>query len=680
MRMNLFSRCLVTLGSCAVASLATALGQESVPPTGATETTESEAASEGVSPVRAPQALEDLSANLDRPAPFLLATDIDGRSFNLRQYAAGQPVVVALTSTTCPLCRKFGPTLAELEQQFQKRGIKFVYVVSIATDPLDDVRRMRDELGWSGPVLLDRNQELVQALAADTTTEAFLYDANLTLRYRGAVDDQYGLGYTKPAPTQRYLAAALESLLQQEVPAVRQTSAPGCRIQFPTTSAERPLEYHRDIARIIQNHCLDCHRTDGIGPFPLESPEQVIAHAGMISEVVNNGSMPPWFAAADPSRPHRWINDTTLTDEQRERLQRWLAGEQALGSAELGPIERRYDNRWSIGTPDLVASLPQRNRIRSTGFMDYLHQKIELTHTEDRWIQAVEIRPTAPEVVHHVLVYALPRDSRQLDIDERSHFLAAYVPGNSNQMFPPGMAKKLPANHDLVLQMHYTPNGRATFDQTEIAFRFADGPPDHEILVTGIANTGIRIQPGAAHHPENAELTVPQSAVVTAFFPHMHLRGKAFRMELETAEGRQTLLEVPRYDFNWQLEYRLLNPLTLAAGNRILVTGWFDNSADNPYNPDPTRLVGWGKQTTDEMLIGYVEYYYTEKSNNPLQQPRQRATAEQMFQRMDRNGDGLIQRDELRRAALFDAIDADKDGRLTLEEVKQAWPQLERRR
>jgi len=628
----------------------------------------------------APQAITDLAANVGQPAPQLLATDIDGRSFNLRQYAAGSPVVVALTSTTCPLCRKYGPTLAELEQRFRAQGVKFVYVVSIATDPLEDTQRLREELGWTGPVLLDRNQELVQALQADTTTEAFLYDAELNLQYRGAVDDQYGLGYTKPAATTPYLAQALEQLLQTEEIVVRQTTSPGCRIQHPSHANERPLEYYRDIARIVQNHCVDCHRTDGIGPFPLETPEQLIAHAGMVSEVVGNGVMPPWFAAADPARPHRFINEATLTAVQRERLQRWLSGEQTLGAPELGPVARQFETSWSIGTPDLVAQLPQPNPVGKSGFMDYLHQRIELTHTEDLWIQAVEIRPTAPEVVHHVLVYALPRGSRQLEVDERSHFLAAYAPGNSKQIFPAGLAKKLPANHDLVLQLHYTPNGRATTDQTEIAFRFADSPPQHEILVTGIANTGITIKAGADNHPEMADLTVPQSAVVTAFFPHMHLRGKAFRMELETPEGRQSLLEVPRYDFNWQLEYRLLNPLALSAGDRILVTGWFDNSAKNPYNPNPSVSVGWGPQTKDEMLIGYVEYYYTEQVNAPLQQPRRQATAAEMFEQLDRNGDGVIDRQELRRKALFDAIDTNGDDRLTLEEVQAAWPRLQRRR
>jgi len=325
--------------------------------------------------------------------------------------------------------------------------------------------------------------------------------------------------------------------------------------------------------------------------------------------------------------------------------------------------------------------LPQPNRVRSSGYMDYLHQKIALTHQEDLWIEAVEIRPTAREVVHHVLLYAIPRDSRQLEVDERSHFLAAYAPGNSVQAFGAGFAKKLPANHDLVAQLHYTPNGKATFDQTEIGFRVSPTPPRHEIHVTGIANTEISIPAGAADHAEVADLTVPRPAMLTAFFPHMHLRGKSFRIEILTADGhRQSLLEVPRYDFNWQLEYRLLNPLEVKLGDKIIVTGWFDNSADNPSNPAPEKVVTWGPQTYEEMLIGYVEYYFLDDESGTMQQTRRRASAEQLFARLDRNGDGRISRDELRRPELFAAADADGDGLLSREEIQQAWPRLQRGR
>jgi hypothetical protein len=629
----------------------------------------------------APMPIEPPTAGFGQPIPNLLSTDIAGQAFNLRRYAAGSPVVVILTSTSCPLGKKYGPTLAALEQHFASAGVKFVFIGAIASDAVAEAVGVREELGLVGPYLLDRNQELVRALGAESTTEAFLLDAELRLQYRGAVDDQYGLGYTKPAPQRQYLREAIEQWLAEGTVAVPQTSAPGCKILGPVGDAKSPPEYYRDVARIVQNHCLTCHRDQGVAPFALETPDHVIAHAGMILEVVQNRTMPPWFAAADPERPHRWLNDAGLTEAERETLVGWLRSEPQLGDPQFGPLERVFESQWSIGEPNLVVQLPQPNRVRSSGYMDYLHQKITLTHQEDLWIEAVEIRPTAREVVHHVLLYAIPRDSRQLEVDERSHFLAAYAPGNSVQVFGAGFAKKLPANHDLVAQLHYTPNGKATYDQTEIGFRVSPTPPQHEIHVTGIANTEISIPAGAAGHAEVADLIVPRQAMLTAFFPHMHLRGQSFRVEILTADGeRQSLLEVPHYDFNWQLEYRLLNPFAVTLGDKIIVTGWFDNSADNPSNPAPEQIVTWGPQTNEEMLIGYVEYYFVDDESGTMQQTRRRASAEQLFARLDRNGDGRISRDELRRPELLTAADADGDGFLSREEIQQAWPRLQRGR
>jgi thiol-disulfide isomerase/thioredoxin len=628
----------------------------------------------------APTVVEPPTAGLGQGVPNLLATDIQGRAFNLRRYAAGSPVVVVLTSTSCPLCKKYGPTLAALEQEFAAAGVKFVFIGAIAADDLAAAEEVRQELGLMGPYLLDRNQELVAALGAESTTEAFFLDPQLRLQYRGAVDDQYGLGYTKPAPQRQYLREAIQQWLANQTVAVPQTTAPGCKILASVRDAHRPLQYHRDVARIVQNHCLECHRDQGVAPFELDSAESLIAHAGMIIEVVENRTMPPWFAAVDTQQPHRWVNDAALTDTERETLIAWLRSEQSLGNPQEGPVARVFDSQWSIEEPNLVVQLPERNRVQRSGYMDYLHQKIPLTHEEDLWIEAVEIRPTAREVVHHVLLYAIERNSRQLEVDERSHFLAAYAPGNAVQEFGPGFAKKLPANHDLVAQLHYTPNGQATYDQTEIAFRVSRQPPRHEILVTGIANTQIKIPPGAANHPQTANLVVPQRAVLTAFFPHMHVRGKSFRVELLRPNGeRDSLLEVPRYDFNWQLEYRLLNPLEVEVGNEILVTGWFDNSAENPSNPAPDKEVTWGPQTDEEMLIGYVEYYFLDDDSSPLQQAKRRATPEEAFARMDRNRDGQLSRDEFARPAAFDAVDADGDGSLSREEFQRAWSRSRRR-
>ena len=257
-----------------------------------------------------------------------------------------------------------------------------------------------------------------------------------------------------------------------------------------------------------------------------------------------------------------------------------------------------------------MVKIPQPIDIKATGRMPYVHTRVSTPFEEDRWVQAVEIQPTARAAVHHVLVFIQEAGRGRNEIDEEAGFFAAYVPGNTYQQYPRGLAKKLPAGANLIFQIHYTPNGTATLDQTRLGVVFADQPPQHVIRNTGISNHRIAIPPGAENHAETASLNVPSDVRVIALMPHMHLRGKAFRYEVTFPDGRrERLLEVPRYDFNWQLEYRLTEPLEIPRGSQIGITGWFDNSERNPANPDPTATVKWGPQTEDEMLLGYVEYY-----------------------------------------------------------------------
>lgn len=628
---------------------------------------------------QAPQILSDWQAGSD-PLPPILGTDIDGNAFDLRRYAAGHPVVVALTSTSCPLCRKYGPTLADLEKTYTAKGVRFVFIGSIASDSLQQAQQTRDQLGLTGPYVLDRTAKILKTLEADTTTEAFLLDADLKVVYRGAVDDQYGLGYTKPQPTKTYLKDALDQFLEDRPVTVAATSAPGCKILHRDPKATSDLEYYDDIFPIVQNHCVMCHREQGIGPFALQTAEQLAAHAGMIQQVVDDRTMPPWFAAEDPQRPHQWMNRSALSESDRATLLAWLEGDQKIGPRPENLVTRKFPTKWSIGEPDLVVRLPEANAVQASGFMDYIHQKIELNHSQERWVQAVEVRPSSPEVVHHVLVYHVDQNEEEPRIDERSHFLAGYAPGNIGQNYPEGFAKRLPGNSTLLVQMHYTPNGTATTDQTEIAFIFADHPPEHEILVTGIADTNLNIKPHTANHQETATLDVKSEAKALSFFPHMHLRGKSFRFDLIDPDGNSdTILDIPAYDFNWQLEYRLQTPLTVKPGSQIKVTGWFDNSDGNPANPAPDEWVYWGEQTFNEMLIGYVEYYYpNDQTAQPLVAKRQRPTTEQLFRKLDRNEDQYLEASELPRRQDMDGIDTDGDQKVTLEELRRVWERRQR--
>ncbi|MFZ5830976.1 MAG: redoxin family protein [Planctomycetota bacterium] len=570
-------------------------------------------------PVRqAPRVLKPSDHGVGRLVPDVAFTDLKGKQHKLSDFADRKALVVALTGTGCPLCLKYAPTLAELEKRYRGRSVAFVFVNPNESEPAEKLKQAIETHGFEGPYVRDVQEVLTRALGARTTTEVFLLDAARTLVYRGAVDDQYGFGYALDAPRHTYLADALEALLGGREPAVAATTSPGCELFFDarTPPAETPaVTYHNRISRIVQNNCMECHREGGLAPFSLEKHEDVKDYAEMIRYVVEQQIMPPWFAAphepADEEKAAlRWANDRSLSPSDRADLLAWIKAGAPEGDPRDAPLPRSFPEDWMIGEPDLVVQIPEPIAVKATGRMPYQYVRVQTSFPEDRWVQAVEVQPTSRAVVHHVLVFVQEGRNRDEEIDERTGFFAGYVPGNSHQRYPEGFAKKLPAGAALVFQLHYTPNGTATTDQTRLGLVLAKEPPRHIVRNVGIANRRISIPPGASNHAERAVLPVPADVVLLAFMPHMHLRGKAFRYDLVLPHGdRQRLLDVPRYDFNWQLSYRLAEPLAVPRGSRIEVTGWFDNSAGNPANPDPSQTVRWGPQTEDEMLLGYVEFY-----------------------------------------------------------------------
>ncbi|MEZ6040634.1 MAG: redoxin family protein [Planctomycetaceae bacterium] len=564
--------------------------------------------------------------------------DIDGSSQKLSQLLSDprEPhslVVFAMTSTSCPLSRKYLPTLARLSHEYSSRGVQFVCVNPMASDKRSDIDTARKTLAEGCLYLIDPDEAVAEAIGAASTTDVIVVDRSRTVVFHGAVDDQYGLGYSHDAPRKSFLSDALEALLADRQPLVTATDAPGCLLNWVLEPSdanhlhpnESVVTWHGRISRLMQRHCVECHRDGGVAPFSLESYADVVAHAPMIRDVVARGVMPPWFAARSDndagdsasgellpgSRQHSpWINDRSLSASERQDLLAWISGNRAEGNPMDAVIPKTYPNEWAIGEPDAIFEFKYPVAVKATGTMPYQNVVVETNLPEDKWVKAIEVRPGAPEVVHHVLVFVQDGDGSTRDsiADESRGYWGIYVPGNSTLTYPDGYGKKLPRHARLRFQMHYTPNGAATTDQTRIGLVYAEHPPKHEVKVTGIVNPRLRIPPGADNHREVAKLLVPADAKVLAFLPHMHLRGKAARFELVSNRSTTTLLDIPRYDFNWQLLYRYAEPLQVHRGDQIVFTAWFDNSSDNPANPDPNRTVRWGPQTTDEMHLGYVEY------------------------------------------------------------------------
>ena len=596
---------------------------------------------DGAAPVRqGPRPLLPGAHGVGRLVPAIEFTDLDGRSHTVAGPADFRHTVFALTSTSCPLSRKYLPTLVDLVRAAPD-GVRFVLVNASPTDDPAAMREAADRFAGRVPYVHDRDGNLARALGAATTTDVVVTDARRTVEYHGAIDDQYGFGYALDAPRRRYLADAISALVSGEPPPVAATAAPGCDLDTVAAAGETTaVTYHGRVSRILARHCVECHRTGGAGPFPLDTYADVVGHAPMIRTVVDRGTMPPWFAAPvaeagdDSAVVHSpWANDRSLAAAEKRDLIAWIAGDRPAGDPADAPARRVYPERWQIGTPDAVFEFATPVPVQATGVMPYQTVFVETNLPEDRWVRAIEVQPGARDVVHHALIHVVGSDDDagpgDAAAEERRGFWGEYVPGQSTLVYPAGFAKQLPRGARLRFQMHYTPNGTATTDRTRVGVIFAAAPPEHEVRVAGIVNPRIRIPPGASDHREEATLRLPIDATITAFLPHMHVRGKACRYEVVRRDGTvSTLLDVPRYDFNWQLLYRLHEPLALRAGDTLRFTAWYDNSRDNPANPDPTQTVRWGPQTFDEMQLGYVEYYVPGLApGEPLPGQRRRRSA-----------------------------------------------------
>jgi hypothetical protein len=375
--------------------------------------------------------------------------------------------------------------------------------------------------------------------------------------------------------------------------------------------------FHRDVEPLLQRHCQSCHRAGGMAPMALTTFAETRPWAKSIRARVTQRTMPPWFA----DRAHgKFANDPSLSDAEIGVFRDWVDAGAPRGDPADAPPPVVWRDEWSIGKPDLVVAMPKPVRVPAKGELDYQYAIIPLRLREDRWVTAAEAMPGARAAVHHIVLYVRdPGSSWLRDAPEGAVFgrtgefttsdiLLVYAPGSPAMKLPPGMAKHVRAGSDLVLQIHYTPAGKPLEDRTRVGLVFSSEKPAKQVHTLQMGVDKIRIPPGDADYRLRASGTFPNDALLLSFFPHMHLRGRSFEYSLAGPGGRhETLLRVPQYDFAWQMDYRLAEPRLVRAGERLQVEARFDNSANNPRNPDPSAEVTWGEQSWQEMMIGFFD-------------------------------------------------------------------------
>jgi len=360
--------------------------------------------------------------------------------------------------------------------------------------------------------------------------------------------------------------------------------------------------------------------------MPLVTYQQTRPWASAIAHEVEMKMMPPWFA---DSRFGRFANDHSLTEQQISMISAWVAAGAPAGNSLDAPPAKEWAKGWNIAQPDLVVRMPKPVQIPARGEVEYTYEIVPTHFTEDHWIQMSEFRPGSPAHVHHAVVYIRPPDSPWLrhapigepftastlkdPVEQRqahettSDLLLVYAPGSSPDQWPDGMAKFVPAGSALVFQMHYTTNGTAAQDQTGVGIVFAKTPPKQRVITLQLNNRALIIPPGADDFRVEVQGTLPNDATLLSLFPHMHLRGKRFEYDIVHDDRTVEVLLRVNYHFHWQLSYRLAEPRLLKAGTKLRAIAWYDNSKNNPHNPDPTKTVTWGDQTSDEMMVGFFD-------------------------------------------------------------------------
>jgi hypothetical protein len=366
-----------------------------------------------------------------------------------------------------------------------------------------------------------------------------------------------------------------------------------------------PPTFYRDVVPILQNRCQECHRPGEVAPMAFVTYKETRPWAKAIRDAVRSRKMPPWFA--DPCCG-KFANDRSLSPSEIETLASWADSGAFPGDERDAPAARPWPQGWNLPAPDTILEVPRAFEVPAKGAVEYQYFVVPTGFHEDRWVQAVEARPSNRAVVHHAVVYIREPGSTWTHGPTKSDILTVYAPGSAPEVWPPGMAKLIPAGSDLVVEVHYTPNGKPATDREHIALVFAKSPPEKRILTLQMANERFLIPPGVPDHRVTVSGTLPNDALLLGLFPHMHLRGKAFEFTRIRDDGTpETLLKVPKYNFYWQLSYRLATPMLLKKGTRLEWIAWFDNSTNNPLNPDPSVAVSYGEQSWEEMMVGFFD-------------------------------------------------------------------------
>ena len=595
------------------------------------------------------------------------------------------PAIVLMSQTNgSPLSRAAAAELARLQDAYKDKGVLFYMINSNTADTREATATEAAANHFMVPVLMDDLQLVGEQLNIQRDGEVFVIDPkdHFKLAYHGPLDDRFASARldTSARVKTAYAASAIDSVLAHRPVANPRVEAKGGRLvalsERGKNNEHAAISYASTVAPIIQAKCVTCHQDGGIGPFKMDSYDVIKGQAPMIRETLLTKRMPPFFA--DPHVGH-WSNDTSLTADETKTLVHWIEAGAPRGTGEdILKTHASSAPEWpaALGKPDVIVTLPSFS-VPASGTIEYQNMVVDNPFKTDAWLRAVAFKPSARPVLHHITSsYSADRSLPPASIPGSS--VGSYVPGAGIQTYNPGTGAPVPVGGKLRFSMHYTSVGRAMTDTTQIGYYLLKTPPEIIRRAAIISDPGLMIPAGDARHREVSYLDFPADAVLYSVHPHAHYRGYAVELTQITPDGKETpILSVPKYDFNWQLDYDLAQPLTIKAGTKLRVSWVYDNSTHNHSNPDPKLNITWGEQTWNEMMYFRVNYRWVDETSTHVRNDLQaKLTESRTVGSLDDNADGKVQLSELvgsSGAALrarFTALDVNHDGGLDANEIK----------
>jgi hypothetical protein len=582
--------------------------------------------------------------------------DAAGKPSSLHDSAGKKGTVVTVLNFDCPNSTGYSALLADMAKAYREKGVNFVGVCPGDDEDAASVAKKADEYKLGFPVYKDARGGAVEALKAEVTPEAFLLDHNHVLRYRGRIDDGYSARLKKNLTVNSHdLKNALEDLLAGKAVGKPLTKAVGCPVDVARAAKkDGKVTYYRDVLPVLQNNCQACHRPGEVGPFSLMTYKQAVSWSSDIKDYTKSRQMPPWKIVEGVD----FHNERRLTDKEIATLAAWADGGTPEGNPKDAPKPKEFADGWMLGKPDLVLQAAD-DFVVGPGGRDLFRCFVLPTNVdEDRYVVALEVKPTNPRVVHHTLNFidSLGRgrkleekareDEKGKKADEYDRGpgysmamgvgfvpdggLSGWAPGQLGRMLPDGYGWRLPKGSDVIMQVHYHRDGRVEKDRTQIGLYFAKKgavvKPFKSGVIAGQFPT-VGLFPGIPANAERCQvsgrISVREDCTLHSVMPHMHLVGKEIKVTWKPAEGdARTLLAIKDWDYNWQETYFLKQPLKLKAGDTLEVEAFYDNSAKNPNNPNnPPRAVFIGEQTTNEMCFVFLGATSDGPSRSPFTRP-----------------------------------------------------------